>query len=106
MEYNTTRNKLIISEYGRNIQKIIEYTISLDDREKRTKIANFIVNVMAQMHPQVKETVDYQHKLWDHLHIISDFKLDVDCPFPFPTEETLNTKPEKIGYQDKNIRFS
>jgi hypothetical protein len=105
MEYNTTRGPLLISEYGRNIQKMIDYITSIEDREKRTKAAKFIVNVMAQMHPQVRDTVDYKHKLWDHLFFMSDFHLDVEPPYPPPPPQALSTKPERIGYHDKDIQF-
>jgi len=105
MEYNTTRNKLVISEYGRNIQKMIEYAITIEDREKRNKSANFIINIMAQMNPRIRESGDYKHKLWDHMFIISDFKLDVDSPYPKLTKNILYSKPENISYQDNNIRF-
>lgn len=105
MEYNTTRNNLIISEYGRNIQKMIEYTLTMTDKEKRTKSACLIIEVMAQMHPQVKETNNYKQKLWDHLHIISDFKLDIDSPYPIPSKQALNSKPERIPYQSNDIKF-
>ena len=88
LEYNTQREMLLISEYGRNVQKMIEMTLLIEDREMRTKAAANIVNVMALLNPQVREIIDYKHKLWDHLYIISDFKLDVDSPFPPP--ETRN----------------
>lgn len=105
MEYNTARNKLVISEYGRNIQKMIEYTTTIEDSEKRNKSANFIINIMAQMNPRIRESGDYKHKLWDHMFMISDFKLDVDSPYPKPSKNILYSKPEKIPYQDNNIRF-
>ncbi|MFH1159551.1 MAG: DUF4290 domain-containing protein [bacterium] len=105
MEYNTTRDPMVISEYGRNIQHMIEYITTIEDREKRTKAAKFIVNVMEQMHPLVKESGDYKHKLWDHLHIISGFKLDVDSPYPPPPPLTLSTKPEHLSYHDAEIEF-
>jgi hypothetical protein len=105
MEYNTTRNKLIISEYGRNIQKMIEYAITIEDSEKRNKSANLIINIMAQMNPRIRESGDYKHKLWDHMFLISDFKLDVDSPYPKPSKNTLYATPEKIPYQDNHIRF-
>jgi hypothetical protein len=105
MEYNTTRELLTISEYGRNIQEMIQYCCTIEDRETRTKTAKFIVNVMAQMTPQAKEVADYKHKLWDHIFIISEFKLDVDAPFPPPPPLTLSTKPEHISYHDKEIEF-
>jgi hypothetical protein len=105
MEYNSTRNKLVIPEYGRNIQKMIEYVMTVEDRSKRTKLAEAVVNIMAQINPQQKDVSDLKHKLWDHLYIISDFKLDVDSPYPAPSPENLNKKPEKINYKKNNIRF-
>jgi len=96
---------MAIAEYGRNIQQMIEYITTIEDREKRTKAAKFIVNVMAQMHPQVKDTVDYKHKLWDHLYLISDFKLDVDSPYPPPPPQVLSSKPEPLSCKGTEIRF-
>ncbi len=101
MEYNTTREKLVIPEYGRNVQKLIEYTIKLEDKDERTRMAYLIVNIMAQMNPQVKDSGDYKRKLWDHMIIISDFKLDVDSPYPFPSPEKLAEKPKPVGYKEK-----
>ena len=105
MDYNTTRPSMVIPEYGRNLQEMIRYTCTIEDREKRTKSAKFIINVMAQMNPQVRDSADYNHKLWDHLHIISEFKLDVDAPYPPPSPLTLSTKPERLSYHDKDITF-
>ena len=105
MEYNTGREKIVISEYGRNIQVMIRHLMEIEDRKQRTEAAYFIVNVMAQMNPQVKESNDYMHKLWDHLHIIADYKLDVDGPYPIPTPEMQKKKPEHVGYQKNNIRY-
>ena len=105
MEYNTGREKIVISEYGRNIQVMIRHLIEIEDRKQRTEAAHFIVNVMAQMNPQVKESNDYMHKLWDHLHIIADYKLDVDGPYPVPTPEMQKKKPDHVGYQKNDIRY-
>ena len=105
MEYNTQRNHMPIPEYGRNIQKMIEYITTVDDRDKRTQLAYLIVDIMYEMHPLSKETSDFRHKLWDHLFIISEFKLDVDGPFPPPPPLTLSTKPEHLNYHDKEIAF-
>ena len=105
MEYNSQREKMIIPEYGRNIQKMIEYTKTVEDREKRTKSAEVIVRVMAGMNPQIKNENDYIHTLWDHLYIISSFELDVDSPFPMPEKEILTRKPEKVEYSDKKFRI-
>ena len=105
MEYNTEREKIVISEYGRNIQVMIRHLMDIEDRKQRTEAAYFIVNVMAQMNPQVKESNDYMHKLWDHLHIIANYELDVDGPYPKPTPEMQKKKPEHVGYQKNNIRY-
>jgi hypothetical protein len=100
MEYNTTRNSLVIREYGRNIQKMIEYTIGVEDKEKRTQLAKYIVNVMAQMNPMARDQGDVKHKLWDHLFIIADYKLDVDAPFDPPSPAELKRRPERISYHN------
>ena len=105
MEYNTGREKIVISEYGRNIQMMIRHLLEIEDRKQRTEAAYFIVSVMAQMNPQVKESNDYMHKLWDHLYIISDYKLDVDGPYEKPTPEMQQKKPEHVGYQKNNIKY-
>ncbi len=105
MEYNTSRSKMNISEYGRNIQKMIEYTITVDDREKRNKLAKATINVMGQLNPHLRDVSDFKHKLWDHLFIMSDFKLDVDSPYPKPSPEVLTRKPEKLKYSNNNITF-
>ncbi len=105
MEYNTARNKLTIPEYGRNIQKMVQHVVNLEDRAERTAAAKRIVEIMANMHPQVREESDYLHKLWDHLYFISDFKLDVDGPYPPPEKEVIERRPEKLQYSEDNIRF-
>ncbi|HMT29284.1 MAG TPA: DUF4290 domain-containing protein [Bacteroidia bacterium] len=105
MEYNSGRNRLIIPEYGRNIQKLIEYAITLEDREERNKIAQAIVTVMGQLNPHLRDITDFKHKLWDHLFIISDFKLDVDSPYDRPTALTYKVKPKGIAYPTSDIRF-
>ncbi|MBP6334654.1 MAG: DUF4290 domain-containing protein [Bacteroidia bacterium] len=105
LEYNTQRDYLLISEYGRNVQKMIKHTISIEDREERNKSAQIIVNVMAYLNPSVRELVDYKHKLWDHLFILSDFKLDVDAPFPMPEREKVNAKPKRVAYPASKIRY-
>lgn len=105
MEYNTTREIIPITEYGRNIKKMIDYTLTIEDREKRTRLAKAIVNVMLQVNPQMRDNVEFKHKLWDHLFILSDFKLDIDAPFPIPTKIDIDHKPEKISYPTYNIAF-
>lgn len=103
--YNTERGQIIISEYGRNMQEMIRHLMEIEDRQKRTEAANFIISVMAQMNPQVKQSDDYIHKLWDHLYIISDYQLDVDSPFPAPQPLCEATKPQHVGYQNNKIEY-
>jgi len=98
MEYNTSREKLIITEYGRNIQKMIQHAQTIDDKEERSKIAKQIVGVMAMLNPGPRDVIDFRHKLWDHLFLISNFKLDVDAPFPKPEAELLSAKPKRFPY--------
>ncbi|PLW96138.1 MAG: DUF4290 domain-containing protein [Marinilabiliales bacterium] len=105
MEYNSQREHLIIPEYGRNIQKMVNYAKTIEDREKRTEAAKFIVNVMASINQQNRDAGDYKQTLWDHLFIISQFELDVDSPYPMPAKETLTRKPDKVEYSDNKIRF-
>lgn len=105
MEYNTNRSSLVIPEYGRNIHKMIDFAISVDDREERNKVAKAIVKVMGQVKPQFKEADDFIQSLWDHMIIISDFKLDVDSPYPYPDKEELVKPPRKVAYPQNKIRF-
>ncbi|NCU33475.1 MAG: DUF4290 domain-containing protein, partial [Candidatus Moranbacteria bacterium] len=105
MEYNTQRSKMSISEYGRNIQKMIEGLQLIEDREKRNQQARAIIQVMGQLNPHLRDVNDFKHKLWDHLFIMSDFKLDVDSPYPIPSAEILERKPEKLKYAENHIKF-
>jgi hypothetical protein len=105
MEYNTQRSKIIISEYGRNIQKMIDHAITIEDRTQRNLIAQNIVKVMGQVNSQYKDSEDFIEKLWDHLFIMSDYKLDVDPPFHIPEKEKIQEKPKKVEYPDKNIKY-
>ncbi len=105
LEYNSTREMMTIPEYGRNVQRMIEYCCSIEDREKRTKTAKLIINVMADLNPSVKEAIEYKHKLWDHFYLISGFSIDVDAPYPPPSPLSLSTKPEHLSYHDKEIEF-
>ena len=103
--YNTERGRIIISEYGRNMQEMIRHLMEIEDRQKRTEAAQFIISVMAQMNPQVKQSDDYLHKLWDHLYIISDYQLDVDSPYPMPEPQAQFERPRHVGYQNNQIEY-
>lgn len=105
LEYNTQKRRLEIPEYGRNIQTMVDYCLGVENKEERTVVAQGIVKVMEQVFPQLKEYDDFEHKLWDHLHIMCDFKLDVDSPYPKPSAEELAEKPAKMPYPQGKIRF-
>lgn len=105
LEYTNERPKLIIPEYGRHIQKMVDYAISIEDREKRNKVAQAIIGVMGNLNPHLRDVSDFQHKLWDQIFIISDFKLDVDSPFPKPSKEMLEERPEKLKYPQNHPRY-
>lgn len=105
MEYNTQREKMIIPEYGRHIQKMVEYCLTIKDREKRNKYAKTIIVAMGQVNPSNNQTANYQQKLWDHLFIISDYKLDVDSPYEKPTREQKDEKPSTLKYKNSNITY-
>lgn len=106
MEYNTTRNHLIIREYGRHIQKMVEYLITIEDREQRQKNAYALIELMGFLNPHLKNVEDFRHKLWDHLFVISDFRLDVDSPYPIPTKETLKAKPQRLKYPKRYPKYN
>ncbi|MGQ0827205.1 MAG: DUF4290 domain-containing protein [Bacteroidota bacterium] len=105
MEYNTSLPHLIIPEYGRNIQKMIDFAVTVKNREERNKVARAIIDVMGQLNPHLRDVTDFKHKLWDHIFIISDFKLDVDSPYPKPTRESFQTKPERVAYPSNAIKY-
>jgi hypothetical protein len=106
MEYNTTRNHLIMKEYGRHIQKMVEFLMNVTDREERQRNAYAVIELMGFLNPHLKNVEDFRHKLWDHLFLISDFKLDVDSPYPIPTRETLKAKPQRLKYPKRYPRFN
>lgn len=105
MEYNSQRGHLRLKEYGRHIQNLVEHAISLDNRAERQDVVDHIIHIMGNLNPHLKNVEDFKHLLWDHLHIMADFKLDVDSPYPLPEKEVLFAKPEKFYYPEKNSRF-
>lgn len=105
MDYNTQRKKLVLPEYGRNIQKMVDYVLTIEDREERNKAAKTIIDVMGNLYPHLRDVPDFRHKLWDHIAIMSDFKLDIDSPYPTPSIEEISEKPEPLPYSSNNIRY-
>ena len=105
LTYNTEKEAIAISEYGRCIQEMIKKLPEIEDRKQRSEAAKYIISVMVQMNPQIKESSDYEHKLWDHLYMISGYNLDLDGPYAPPKPITQQKKPQHIGYQNNDIKY-
>lgn len=104
-EYNTQKPKLILREYGRNIQKLVEYMTVVEDNGKRNTYASVLVDLMRQINPNIKDSHEYNQKLWDDLFIMSDFKAEVESPYPKPEKEILTRKPQKVDYNVNRIKY-
>lgn len=104
MDYPTHKGKLIMPEYGRNIQQMVEHALTIEDKEERTRCVHSIIHTMGNLFPYLRDISDFKHKLWDHLAIMSDFKLDIDFPYGEPEKSALETKPERVEYLTKPIR--
>ncbi|HEX2616135.1 MAG TPA: DUF4290 domain-containing protein [Flavobacteriales bacterium] len=104
-DYNTARPHLIIPEYGRHVQRMVEHCMDVEDRVERTRLAHAIIQVIGRLNPTLRNAENGDRTLWDHLYIMSDMKLEVDGPFPKPTAEELDTKPEPVAYPKQSIRF-
>ena len=104
-DYNSTRNKLILSEYGRNVQNMVKYICGLPTKEERNRYAQVVIDLMGFLNPHLRDVADFKHKLWDHLYIISDYQIDVDAPYPKPSPEAIHLKPEPLKYPNQRIRF-
>ncbi|MFW5645524.1 MAG: DUF4290 domain-containing protein [Bacteroidota bacterium] len=104
-DYNTNRKKLQLPEYGRNIQKMVDFVVEIKDRDERNKAARAIINIMGNLNPHLRDVGDFKHKLWDHLAIISDFRLDIDAPYELPTKEKLEEKPNSVSYNQSDLRY-
>ena len=103
--YNYTRRKLMLPEYGRHIQEMVDSLLEIEDRAERTRQAKAVIAVMGNLNPLLRDTADFAHKLWDHLFIMSEFRLDVDSPYPQPSRQDLMIKPDKLPYPQSYIRF-
>lgn len=101
--YNYTRRKLHLPEYGRHIQEMVDSLLEIEDRRERTRQAKAVIAVMGNLNPLLRDTADFTHKLWDHLFIMSDFKLDVDSPYPQPSREDLTVSPRRMHYPQSAI---
>ncbi|MDC0204520.1 DUF4290 domain-containing protein [Flavobacteriales bacterium] len=106
MEYNTKRDPLTIPEYGRHVQKMISHAITISDKSEQQKCVEAIIAFMGQMNPHLRDVKEFTHKLWDHLHIMSEFKLNIESPYTQPEIEKLKEKPDRMDYPKNKIRFS
>jgi hypothetical protein len=104
-DYNTQRSNMVIAEYGRHVHDYVNYVRSLPDKDKRTAMAEAVIQIMTVLNPEVRQQSNYKEKLWGHLFQIAEYNLDVDCPYPIPTPEQRNHKPDTIGYPDSVIKF-
>jgi hypothetical protein len=104
-DYNSTRSKLILSEYGRNVQNMVKYIVALPTKEERNRYAQVVIDLMGFLNPHLRDVADFKHKLWDHLHIISDFQIDVDAPYPKPSPDVIHLKPEPLKYPHQRIKY-
>ena len=105
MEYNTQNEQLIFKEYGRNIQRLVKEAIEIEDRDKRNAFANAIIALMGQLHPHLRNIEEFRFKLWHQLYILSDFKLDIDGPYPKPTREEVRLKTGDMPYPQQRIKY-
>ena len=101
--YNFTRRKLYLPEYGRHIHEMVDSLLEIEDRHERTRQAKAVIAVMGNLNPMLRDTEDFKHKLWDHLFIMSDFRLDVDSPYPQPSRQDLTLMPQKLRYPQSRI---
>lgn len=104
-EYNTQMKRLVLPEYGRNVQRMVDYCLTIEDREERTRCAYAIVATMGNLFPHLRDIDEFKHKLWDHLAIMSDFKLDIDYPCEIVRRENLRTRPEPVPYKLEPIKY-
>lgn len=105
MQYNTQQRKLPMPEYGRGVQNMVDHALTLQDRGERQRCANTIIKIMGNMYPLLRDIPDFKHKLWDHLAIMADFKLDIDYPYEVVKPDTLHGQPERIPYSNGRIRY-
>ncbi len=105
MDYNSKRKKLPLPEYGRNIQNMVDYLLTIEDKEKRNRSAKAVIDVMGNLYPYLRDVAEFNHKLWDHLAIMADFKLDIDYPYEPPTPDTLLEKPNTVPYNQNRIKY-
>ena len=104
-DYNTQRKRMALPEYGRNVQKMVRYIKTIEDKEERSRAARSIIQIMGNLNPNLRGEGDVKHKLWDHLAVIAGFELDVDSPYPPPAPEQFKEKPQQVEYKKGEVKF-
>ena len=105
MLYNTQQKRLPMPEYGRGIQNMVDHALTIEDRAERQRCANTIVNIMGSMFPHLRDIPDFKHKLWDHLAVMADYKLDIDYPYEITPAAAVHSRPKPLAYPMKRIRY-
>ncbi len=105
MEYNTNLKRMAFPEYGRNIQLMVDYAVECKEPEKKEKLVKAIIEIMGNLNPHLRDIEDFKHKLWDQLAIMSDFKLELNSPYPLPNKDSLNTKPNRVEYFEGELKY-
>jgi len=105
LDYNTQLKRMDLPEYGRNIQRMVDYALTIEDKEERKRCVQTIISIMGNLFPHLRDVPDFKHKLWDHLAIMSDFKLDIDYPYEIVRKENLYSKPDQVPYNAKRIKI-
>ncbi len=105
MDYNSQRKKLPLPEYGRNIQTMVDHVATLEDRDERNHAAQTVIDVMGNLYPYLRDVAEFKHKLWDHLAIMTDFKLDIDYPYEPPSPDILTEKPNRVPYNQHHLKY-
>jgi hypothetical protein len=105
MDYNSKRKKMPLPEYGRNIQNMVDYLLTIEDKDERNRAAQTVIDVMGNLNPHLRDIADFKHKLWDHIAIMADFKLDIDYPYNPPSPSLLNEKPKNVPYSQHTIKY-
>lgn len=104
-DYNTQRKRMALPEYGRNVQKMVDHIKTIKDMDDRTRAARSVIQIMGNLNPNLRDSGDVKHKLWDHLTIIADFELDINSPYPPPEKEVLQEKPKPVGYKKGEVKY-
>jgi hypothetical protein len=103
MPYNTSRGKMIMREYGRHVQQMVEYAATIKDKDKRNEQVKIIIELMGQMNPHLRNVEEFRHKIYDHIYIMADYEIDIESPYPKPDREVIEKKPDPLPYPKQKL---